>query len=216
MILSRQLGFAYPGEATLTFPDIHCHAQEHLLILGPSGAGKTTLLHLLGCILKPTQGQIIIHDQDVNSLSGKQLDHFRGKHIGIIFQRPHFIKSLTAIENVLFTQHLANHKTDEKLALSLLDHLQIRKQANKYTDTLSLGELQRLAIARACAVSPNILLADEPSSSLDDDNCYRMIRLLKQIAEERKANLIVVTHDERIKNEFSNQLHLLEPQKQNV
>ena len=125
MISTSQLSFAYPGQQEIIFPDITCLQNEHALILGPSGVGKTTLLHLLGGILTPAKGQILIRNTPVHQFRGRKLDDFRGRFIGIIFQRPHFIRSLTAIENLLLSQRLGGHKTDKKDALHLLQKLSI-------------------------------------------------------------------------------------------
>ncbi len=200
MIETKDLAYAYPGEQPIRFPDISYGVNEHTLILGHSGTGKTTLLHLLGGLLKPSEGTIFIDDKAVHDLSGQALDAFRGKKIGIIFQKPHFIRSLTAIENLLLTQTLSGNKNDKKHALSLMERLAIEKKANSMTHTMSIGEQQRLAIARALINKPTIILADEPSSALDDQNCAFMISLLQQVATEENANLIVVTHDSRIKD----------------
>jgi putative ABC transport system ATP-binding protein len=192
----------------LIFPDVNCARNEHALILGPSGSGKTTLLHLLGGILKPSAGEIHIGEIAVHQLSGHQLDQFRGKHIGLIFQRPHFLKSLSAIENLLLSQKLSGNKTDKKEAQHLLERLGISHKGNNKAHQLSIGEQQRLAIARALVNKPDIILADEPSSALDDHNCHVMISMLREVAEENNANLIVVTHDGRIKDEFVHKIYL--------
>lgn len=209
MIKTENLAYTYPGEQPIRFPDISCEVNEHALILGPSGTGKTTLLHLLGGLLKPSQGTITIGDTKVHDLSGHSLDTFRGKKIGIIFQKPHFIKSLTALENLLLTQTLSGNKNDKKHALSLMERLAIEGKADNLTHTMSVGEQQRLAIARALINKPAIILADEPSSALDDQNCSFMISLLQQVATEENANLIVVTHDSRIKSMISKKINLV-------
>ena len=210
MISTSNLSFAYQGQNAVVYPDVQCGKNEHALILGPSGTGKTTLLHLLGGILSPASGEIVIGGTSVHALRGHALDVFRGKHIGIIFQKPHFIRSLTAMENLLLTQTLSGNKPDKDMALSLMERLAIGKNANKFANTMSIGEQQRLAIARALINSPDVILADEPSSALDDHNCKKMIELLLQVAEERKSNLIVVTHDSRIKDMIEKKITLKE------
>lgn len=200
MIRTSNLTYAYPGQEEITFPDIHCNAGEHALILGPSGSGKTTLLHLLGGILSPVKGEIFIKDIPVHTLRGTKLDKFRGKNIGIIFQKPHFIKSLSAIENLLLAQSLSGQKKDLPRINHLLNRLSIANKADSKTYSLSIGEQQRLAIARALVNHPQIVLADEPSSALDDENCFNMISLLRSVASESNANLVIVTHDSRIKD----------------
>jgi putative ABC transport system ATP-binding protein len=179
-----------------------------LLILGPSGTGKTTLLHLLGGLLMPSSGEIIVGDTALNTLRGHKLDQFRGRKIGIIFQRPHFVRSVSAIDNLLLVQHVAGRSTDRQQAMSLLDRLNIGNKADQLTQTLSLGEQQRLAIARALINHPEVILADEPSSSLDDQHCAQMIALLLQVAKENNAALLIVTHDNRIKALIPDQITL--------
>lgn len=208
MIRTSSLTFAYPGQSPVSFPDVSCERNEHALILGPSGTGKTTLLHLLGGILSPASGEIAIGGTALHTLRGHSLDSFRGRHIGIIFQKPHFIRSLTAIENLLLAQSLSGNKSDKSRALSLMDRLAIARNANKKTTAMSIGEQQRLAIARALINNPAVILADEPSSALDDQNCRQMIDLLLEVATEGKANLIVVTHDGRIKNSIDKKIFL--------
>jgi putative ABC transport system ATP-binding protein len=200
MISTSQLKFAYPGQPPVAYPDFSCGKNEHALILGQSGTGKTTLLHLLGGILSPASGQIMIGGTHLHDLKGHALDAFRGKHIGIIFQKPHFIRSLNAVENLLLTQSLAGKEGNKTEALRLMSHLGIGHRAHAATHTMSIGEQQRLAIARALINQPDIILADEPSSALDDHNCQQMIELLLGVANEHQANLIVVTHDSRIKD----------------
>lgn len=179
-----------------------------MLILGQSGVGKTTLLHILAGILKPQEGQVYIGDKALYGLSGNQLDKFRGQHIGLVFQKPHFVQSITAEENLLLTQKMAGQPTDKKLADSLLSKLNIghRKSAKAYK--MSQGEQQRLSIARAIINRPKVILADEPTSALDDKNCEKVIDLLKEQAEEVKASLLIVTHDNRLKDIFSNYIEL--------
>lgn len=214
MISTSNLQFAYPGQPAISYPDIHCAKNEHALILGPSGTGKTTLLHLLGGILNPTAGRINIGGTSIQDLRGQALDAFRGQHIGIIFQKPHFIRSLTALENLLMTQSLAEGKSDLTDAMKMLKELGIGGKANAYAHTMSIGEQQRLAIARALINRPDIILADEPSSALDDHNCEQMIRLLLNVANEHQANLLVVTHDSRIKSMISRHITLNDAQHQ--
>lgn len=208
MIKTSSLTFTYTGQSSIQFPDLACGSNEHALILGPSGSGKTTMLHLLGGLISPASGEIIIGSTPVHSLRGHTLDVFRGKNIGLIFQKPHFIRSLTALENLQLTQSLSGSKPDKHHALALLDRLSIASKANAKTDTMSIGEQQRLAIARALINYPSIILADEPSSALDDVHCTMMIELLLQVATEQNSNLIVVTHDSRIKNMIEKRIFL--------
>jgi putative ABC transport system ATP-binding protein len=208
MIQTRGLTYAYPGQPAMRFPDIDCPKGGHLLILGPSGTGKTTLLHLLAGILPPTSGEIRVGDTQLHALRGSARDHFRGQRIGIVFQRPHFIRSLTALENLLITQSLSGRIADKTHARQLLDRLAIGHKAGSVTSRLSLGEQQRLAIARALVNRPEVIYADEPSSSLDDANCAKMIDLLLGMANDSGANLVVVTHDGRIRERFATQIHL--------
>lgn len=208
MIKTSNLAYAYPGQQVMTFPDIECDASEHALILGKSGVGKTTLLHLLGGILRPTAGEINISGHFMHQLTGKKLDVFRGKHIGLIFQKAHFIRSLTSLENLLLTQNLSQIKLDRAHALHLMDRLGISHKANEKTHILSIGEQQRLSIARALVNHPDVILADEPSSALDDENCVKMINLLLEVADESKASLIIVTHDSRIKPMIEKKIYL--------
>ena len=135
------------------------------------------------------------------------MDRFRGKNIGIVFQKPHFINSLTVKENLQLAQYISK-KIDKTRINSLLESLGIEDKANKKTLNLSQGEKQRVAIALAIVNSPKLILADEPTSSLDDLNCDKVINLLKDQAAKYKAKLIIITHDYRLKKHFKNTLSL--------
>jgi putative ABC transport system ATP-binding protein len=141
-------------------------------------------------------------------LSEKELDLFRGKNIGLILQQSHFIASLSVIENVVLASWLANGKKATQKAEKLLEELDLVNQKHKLPSQLSIGQQQRVSIARALINQPKLLLADEPTSSLDDENAMVVANLLEKLAKEYHAALVIVTHDKRLKDKFSNQLNL--------
>lgn len=208
MLQTQQLKFAYPKGASFQFPDIHCERGEHWLLLGQSGSGKTTFLHLLGGLLSPASGAIRLEGTDMAQLRGPALDRFRGRHIGIIFQRPHFVRALSVKDNLILAQQLAGMPADAGRIAKLLDRLNVGQKLDRKPDRLSIGEQQRVAIARALVNSPELILADEPTSALDDENCDQVFHLLKEQAEAVKATLLIVTHDGRLKEKFANQIRL--------
>lgn len=208
MLRTAGLEFSYNGKEAFQFPDIHCRKGEQWLLLGLSGSGKTTLLHLLGGLLAARRGSIFIAGTDLTGLSAARLDKFRGQHIGIIFQKPHFVRALTVEENLALAQHMAGLPVSHNRIVDLLDHLQVGHKLRSKPDNLSAGEQQRVAIARALINKPDILLADEPTSALDDVNCRQVISLIEREASEAGATLLVVTHDGRLKDHFRNQITL--------
>jgi len=207
MIKTESLKFSYDGKKYFDFPDINLDTGENLLIIGNSGIGKTTLLHLLAGILKPKSGSINVSGIEISKFSDTELDKFRGDNIGIVFQRPHFIYSLTINENLKLAQYLSPSKTSGD-AEKILESLNINDKYQQKPNQLSEGEKQRVSIALALINSPNLILADEPTSSLDDFNCDNVIKLLKKQAKDHKAQLIVITHDARLKKHFKNNLNL--------
>ena len=206
MLETKNLRFKYDNNLELNFPDIKT-SKENLLILGASGVGKTTFLHLLSGLLKPINGEINLLGTKISKLKMSEMDRFRGKNIGIVFQKPHFINSLTVKENLQLAQYISK-KSDKNRVQSLLESLGIEDKANKKTQNLSQGEKQRVSIALAIVNSPKLILADEPTSSLDDLNCDKVINILKNQASKYKAKLIIITHDYRLKKHFKNTLLL--------
>ena len=207
MIKTESLKFSYDGKKYFDFPNINLDSGENLLIIGKSGIGKTTLLHLLAGILKPKSGSINVSGIEISKFSDTELDKFRGDNIGIVFQKPHFISSLTINENLKLAQYLSPSKTSGD-AEKILESLNINDKYQQKPNQLSEGEKQRASIALALINSPNLILADEPTSSLDDFNCDNVIKLLKKQAKDHKAQLIVITHDARLKKHFKNNLNL--------
>ena len=207
MIKTRGIKFDYNNQVFFEFPDIEIKNRENLLIIGNSGIGKTTLLHLLAGLLESKSGSIELFGKEISNLNSYQLDTFRGENIGIVFHRSHFVNSLTVKENLELAQFIANKKDNNRIN-TILKSLGILDKSDKKTNQLSQGEKQRASIALAIVNSPKLILADEPTSSLDDENCDRVIKLLKKQASEFNAQLIVITHDNRLKKHFKKSIKL--------
>ena len=209
MISTSNITFSYNKDQIFHMPDLYCEAGNTILITGDSGKGKTTYLHILGGLLQPTTGTIEINKENMLALSEKKLDKFRGKNIGIVFQKSHFVSALTVLENLEMASWLATGKKNSVRAKRLLEQLDVANQANKLPSQLSIGQQQRVSIARALMNEPKVLLADEPTSSLDDKNAEKVIELLTSLSKEYKAALLIVTHDNRIKERFINKITLV-------
>lgn len=208
MLKSHGLSYRYPDAASITFPDISISEGDDLLITGSSGSGKSTLLHLLAGSLQVQTGTLELLGEDMKSKSARQRDRFRSRNIGIVLQRSHFIRSLSVQQNLLATQYAAGLGTDKKRVREICDQLNIAYKLNELPNNLSQGEQQRASIARALLNRPKLLLADEPTSSLDDQNCETVLNILQQQGKATGASLIVVTHDQRVKEKFQNQVAL--------
>jgi putative ABC transport system ATP-binding protein len=209
MISTKNITFSYNKDQNFIMPDLFCQAGSTILVTGNSGKGKTTYLHILAGLLKPKSGEIFIDNNEISQLKGSKGDKFRGKNIGVVFQKSHFIASLSVLENLEMASWLATGKKHTKRAKELLNKLDILEQAHKQPSQLSVGQQQRVSIARALINEPKVLLADEPTSSLDDKNADNVIELLESLSKEYKAALIIVTHDNRIKAKFTNQITMV-------
>ncbi|RZK69882.1 MAG: ATP-binding cassette domain-containing protein [Pedobacter sp.] len=208
MITLNSVVHNYNSNKMISFDNWKINTAEQWLLLGASGSGKTTLLHILTGILKPTNGEVVIDSTSIYKLGAKDLDQFRGRNIGIVFQRPHLIKSLTISENLAMAQSFANLKVDNNRISEVLESLDIVDKKNAYPNELSQGQLQRVSIARAVINKPSLLIADEPTSSLDDYNATAVLNLLLSQSSLNEATLIVATHDNRVKQAFTNRYEL--------
>ena len=192
--------------------DLQVHAGEVVALLGPSGSGKTTLLNIIGCILAPSAGRVALDGETV--FDGKwlrgDLRRLRLEKIGFIFQAHNLLPFLTAEENVSVVLDLAGKSPAEGRARSraLLDYLEVGHRAPVKPALLSGGEAQRIAIARALANRPRIILADEPTAALDSKRAQLVMDLLRKLAVEQEACIITVTHDEKIFDRFDRLIHL--------
>ena len=212
MIAACDLKFSYSETTSLEFPDFKCQSGNKLLLLGNSGSGKTTLLHLLCGLIRPDSGSMQVAGLDLNTLGDRELDKFRGRELGIVFQQSHFVQSLTVAENIsLPTMLTGSNITAEELKVrthELLDRLGIGHKFDSYPKDLSVGEQQRASIARALVHKPSVVFADEPTSALDDKSTESVIRLLEDETEKVGATLIIVTHDSRLKNRYQDRVEL--------
>jgi putative ABC transport system ATP-binding protein len=169
---------------------------------------KTTLLHVLAGILRPSAGSASIAGQDLHALSAAELDRFRGRNIGIVLQRLHLLPSLTVAENVQLAQFLAGLPQDHARVHEVLAGLDLADKAAVRPHELSHGQAQRAAIARAVVNRPRLLLADEPTSNLDDARCAQALDLLLSQAAACGATLVIATHDQRVKARIANHFQL--------
>ncbi len=204
----NNLHHSYDGQDVLAVADWQAAQGEHWLLLGPSGSGKTTLLHALAGILRPVAGGIVAAGQDLAALSRSALDRFRGRNMGIVLQRLHLMPSLNVLENVVLAQYLAGLPQDRRRAAEVLAGLGLADKLAAKPHELSFGQAQRVAVARAVVNGPRLLLADEPTSNLDDARCLQVLELLQSQARACNATLVIATHDQRIKSRVANQFEL--------
>ncbi len=203
MIQTDSLQFYYDKKYPLTFSDLHVKDGGQCLIKGVSGSGKTTLIHLLSGILTPTRGNVSINQVSLMTLRPAALDQFRAQTIGLIFQKHLFIQALNMFQNVCLSQQIAGNQSDKEHVNQLFNELKLSHLMRKKPYQLSQGELQRFSIARALANKPKLVIADEPTSSLDDENCQRFIDLIRESCLQYGATLVCATHDARIESSFN-------------
>ncbi len=180
--------------------DLTVEKGEIVSIIGKSGAGKTTLLQIIGTLDKPDAGNVVIDGVDVFALKEKELADFRNRHIGFIFQFHQLLPEFNALENVMMPAMIARvpEKEAEKRAVQLLTELGMAERLTHKPNQLSGGEKQRVAAARAMMMSPDVILADEPSGSLDESNKKELHKLLLQMREQYGQTIIIVTHDKEL------------------
>lgn len=190
-------------------PALTVEAGRTALLLGPSGSGKTTLLLAMAGLADTLGGSVRIDDIDLVGLSPRARDHFRGRSIGLVFQDLHLIAGLSALDNVLLAPFAAGLPQDRDHAMALMDELGLADRAHRPAETLSRGQAQRTAIARAMLLKPKLILADEPTASLDDDACDRVASLLARAAQETGAALVIATHDLRLRGRMDTSVEAL-------
>lgn len=180
--------------------DLKINKSEFVSVVGPSGAGKTTLLQIVGTLYKPDAGTISINGIDVLSLNKKEIAHFRNQHIGFVFQFHQLLPEFNAVENIMLPGLIANKSSKElqRRAKELLDYMGLSHRATHKPSELSGGERQRVAVARALINQPDIILADEPSGSLDSQNREELYRLFLRLREEMGLTFVIATHDEEL------------------
>ncbi len=192
---------------------------EHVALIGSSGSGKTTLLHLIAGIVAPDGGSIVFSESkagaadestDITRLDEARRDVFRGAHVGYIFQTHHLLPGFTALENVLLGMSFTGRKPDPAFARHLLTEVGLSDRLHYKPSRLSVGQQQRVAVARALANRPRLVLADEPTGALDPTNAQQVLALIRKLCEEVAASLLLVTHDLDIARQLSRVLILSE------
>lgn len=201
MIRLKNVTKSYPAKAEANgaviraLDDISLHVEpgEWLAMMGPSGSGKSTLVNLIGCLDRPTSGEIWLDGENVAGMSGSELNRVRAEKIGFVFQQFHLVPYLTALENVMLAQYF-HSMTDEQEALEALQRVGLKERAHHLPAHLSGGEQQRVCIARALINDPRIILADEPTGNLDAQNEEIVLRLLRELHQQGRT-IVMVTHD---------------------
>jgi lipoprotein-releasing system ATP-binding protein len=200
MINVKDIHKSFGSLEVLKGVDLEIQKGEIVSIIGKSGAGKTTLLQIIGTLDKANSGKVEINGVDVSGLSEKELAEFRNKHIGFIFQFHQLLPEFNALENVMMPAMIAHMdwKEAEERATQLLTELGLAERLTHKPNELSGGEKQRVAAARALMMAPDVILADEPSGSLDEENKRELHKLLKQMQEQYNQTIVIVTHDKEL------------------
>jgi putative ABC transport system ATP-binding protein len=208
--VSKDFGSGEASVAALRGINLHVTRNEMLAIMGPSGSGKSTLLHVLAGIEPPTQGQILFEGQDLALCTDRERTLLRRRQIGFIFQSFNLLPTVTAEENVSLPLLLDGVKAAEarRRAREVLEMVEMSHRRAHLPGKLSGGEQQRVAIARALVIQPSVLLADEPTGSLDSVNGQRVMELLRRVADERRQTILLITHDAAVADRAGRILHL--------
>ena len=190
--------------------DLCIEKDEIVSIVGPSGAGKTTLLQILGTLDKPDNGSVVVDGIETSTLSTNKLSEFRNKHLGFVFQFHQLLPEFTAIENIMIPAYIAGMKNKEarSRAEELLEFMGLSNRANHKPNELSGGEKQRVAVARALMNNPAVILADEPSGSLDSKNKEELHKLFFDLRDKFGQTFVIVTHDETLATLTDRTIHL--------
>lgn len=210
MIVAKDIKKSFGSLQVLKGIDLEINQGEIVSIVGPSGAGKTTLLQILGTLDKPDNGSLWIQDTDVLSLSETKLSAFRNRNIGFVFQFHQLLPEFTALENVMIPALIAkdNAAEAEKRAKEILDFLKLSDRMSHKPAELSGGEKQRVAVARALINHPAVILADEPSGSLDTRNKEELHSLFFELRDKMKQTFVIVTHDEQLASDTDRTIHI--------
>ena len=190
--------------------DLEINKGEVVSIVGPSGAGKTTLLQIMGTLDRPDSGKVIVDGVDVSTLSHKKLSDFRNQHVGFVFQFHQLLPEFTALENIMIPAFIAgkSQKEAKRRALELLDFMGLTERAEHKPNELSGGEKQRVAVARALVNNPAVILADEPSGSLDTKNKGELHQLFFDLRDKFGQTFVIVTHDEQLASITDRTIHM--------
>ena len=202
--LVKNLDFIIGNNTILSELNFSLDNGSHLIISGPSGSGKSTLINLMSGLYRPTSGHVSFESNDYSKLTDKDIDEMRAKNFGLIFQRLHLIKHLTVEQNILLGFNKIKLPNIEKL----IEDIGLTAKKKQLAKDLSFGESQRVAIARGVVNNPKIIFADEPTSSLDDENTTRVLKLISAQANKNKSSIVISTHDERVKKFFKNMLEI--------
>jgi putative ABC transport system ATP-binding protein len=208
MIAVEAVRHRYGARTVLAVDSWRVAAGEHCLVLGASGSGKTTLLGIVAGLLRPSEGRVEVAGEDLAKLSGPSLDRFRGRHIGFVPQKLHLIASLDVEANLALAQFMAGVAQDRARLREVLAAVGLADRLRAKPAQLSHGQAQRVAVARAVVNRPAIILADEPTSNLDDAHCAATLDLLETQASACGATLVIATHDQRAKGRFATRLEL--------
>lgn len=198
VIRTRQLRYAYPGGPTLAFPDVEVPQGTVLLLSGPSGCGKSTWLALVAALVAPTAGELVVADQSLDALKNIAADAWRAGAVGFLPQKLHLSAALTVQQNLALAFWASGQPEDAARIAAALQALGVQDLARRTPAQLSGGQAQRVALARAVLLQPRVILADEPTASLDDEAAADAVGLLLDTARTQGATLVIATHDARV------------------
>lgn len=210
MIKTKNIHKSFGQLEVLKGIDLEIKKGEIVSIVGPSGAGKTTLLQIIGTLDKPNEGEVVINDINISKLSNNNLSDFRNQHIGFVFQFHQLLPEFTALENIMIPAFIGgvSKSVAKQKAEELLEFMQLKDRAHHKPNELSGGEKQRVAVARALINNPEVILADEPSGSLDSKNKRELHQLFFDLRDKYGQTFVIVTHDEELASITDRTIHL--------